>query len=74
MQTGALVLAPTRELAVQIAGVFRSFLPTRLTLAVLIGGQNPRSDIQLINSKGCVNAILSELLVCDPGHPSSPSL
>lgn len=52
IQTGALVVLPTRELAVQVAEVFKLFLPDVYTLRLLIGGTDVVMDTELINTKG----------------------
>jgi ATP-dependent RNA helicase DDX55/SPB4 len=52
-ETGAVVLLPTRELAVQVAEVFKLFLPSFLTLQPLIGGRREVSaDVTAINTEG----------------------
>lgn len=61
-EVGALVITPTRELATQIAGVFESFLPTGLSLALLIGGRDLQTDIDSINNKG------AQIVVATPGR------
>eukprot|EP00834_Sanchytrium_tribonematis_P002008 NODE_55_length_29507_cov_0.809712.p11 type:complete len:344 gc:universal NODE_55_length_29507_cov_0.809712:26877-27908(+) len=51
--TQALVLAPTRELATQIAAVMKELgQHTKCTMHVCIGGRNSRDDIDIL-SKGC---------------------
>ena len=52
IQTGGLVLLPTRELASQVAEVLQYFLPSHLSLFLLIGGAEVAADIQAINTKG----------------------
>ena len=51
-ETGCVVVVPTRELAVQIADVFGEFLPSTLSLLLLIGGTEVASDISKINEDG----------------------
>ena len=51
-ETGAVVITPTRELATQVAGVFSSFLPPSLSLALLIGGSDVAADVATINETG----------------------
>lgn len=45
-------MVPTRELAVQIADVFGEFLPSTLSLLLLIGGTEVASDVSKINEDG----------------------
>lgn len=47
-------MLPTRELAVQVAEVFREFLPLSLSLVLLIGGTETEQDIIRINEEGYV--------------------
>ncbi|KAL5515762.1 hypothetical protein EMCRGX_G000978 [Ephydatia muelleri] len=53
METGVLVVTPTRELAKQISDVFALFLPPELTHGLLIGGQDLEADVDQLNTKGC---------------------
>ena len=53
LQTGVLVVTPTRELAKQISDVFALFLPPELTHGLLIGGQDLEADVDQLNTKGC---------------------
>ena len=61
-EVGALVITPTRELAAQIARVFEPFLPTGLSLALLIGGRDLQTDIDSINNQG------AQVVVATPGR------
>ena len=48
----ALVLTPTRELAIQIAGVIERFAdPRRLRTTLLYGGRSPRSDFHALRRR-----------------------
>lgn len=53
-QTGAVVILPTRELAVQVSEVMKLFLSS-LSLQLLIGGSREVSkDVIAINNEGSV--------------------
>ena len=54
LQTGVVVVTPTRELAKQISDVFVHFLPPGMTHGLLIGGQDLAADVEQLNTKGCV--------------------
>ena len=51
-ETGAVIIAPTRELATQIWGVCRAFLPAEEDVKLLVGGRDLDQDIAAINQKG----------------------
>lgn len=53
-ETGAVIIAPTRELATQIWGVCRAFLPADKDVNLLVGGKDVDQDITAINQKGSV--------------------
>jgi len=60
---GALVLAPTRELARQIHNVIKIFLqPTSLTVTLLVGGTAVQEDIDKCVGEGC------NIIVATPGR------
>lgn len=60
---GALVLAPTRELARQIHNVIRIFLqPTSLSVSLLVGGTAVQEDIDKCVDDGC------NIIVATPGR------
>ena len=61
-EVGALVISPTRELASQIASVFVPFLPSSLSLALLIGGRDIQADVSLVNEQG------AQVIVATPGR------
>jgi len=42
----ALILAPTRELAIQVAEELRSFADSSVKIQLLYGGQNIRDELQ----------------------------
>ena len=46
--TRALILAPTRELAVQIDEVIRAFAPKRLTTLLILGGTSRHHQVQML--------------------------
>lgn len=56
-ETGAVVILPTRELAVQVAEVTKLFLPPFFSLRLLIGGTDVVTDTNLINTEGSVVVI-----------------
>ena len=60
-ETGCLVVLPTRELAVQVTEVFREFLPSSLSLVLLIGGTETERDIIRINEEGYVRGMTQQL-------------
>lgn len=51
-ETGAVIITPTRELATQIAAVFRSFLPSDLGVRLVIGGRDMEVDVKAVNQEG----------------------
>ena len=62
-QVGAIILTPTRELALQIDEVLEKFLANmsddeRFSHLVLVGGNNPGKDIEAIVETGFVHAPL----------------
>jgi ATP-dependent RNA helicase RhlE len=59
--TRALILAPTRELAVQIEEVIRSFAPARLSTALVLGGMSRGGQIQKL-ARGV------DILIATPGR------
>lgn len=62
-ETGAIIVTPTRELAVQIAGVLDPFMSrVSLQLVMLIGGRDLKKDIVNINSRG------AQVVVATPGR------
>ncbi|XP_032899766.1 ATP-dependent RNA helicase DDX55 isoform X3 [Amblyraja radiata] len=62
MQVGALIITPTRELAVQIDEVFRQFTVhfPQFSQILLIGGRNPMEDVENFRKHG-LNTILGLL-------------
>uniref|UniRef100_A0AAY4CT99 ATP-dependent RNA helicase n=1 Tax=Denticeps clupeoides TaxID=299321 RepID=A0AAY4CT99_9TELE len=54
MQVGALIVTPTRELAVQISGVIERFLKhfPQFRQILLIGGSNPIEDVEKFKENG----------------------
>ncbi|KAK7895490.1 hypothetical protein WMY93_020815 [Mugilogobius chulae] len=62
VQVGALVVTPTRELALQISEVVETFLKRfpQFTQILLIGGTNPIEDVEKFKAQG-LNTILSYL-------------
>ncbi|XP_039627947.1 ATP-dependent RNA helicase DDX55 [Polypterus senegalus] len=63
-QVGAVVITPTRELAIQISEVLEHFLRhfTQFSQILLIGGSNPIEDVQKFNEKG------GNIIVATPGR------
>ena len=53
-EVGALIVTPTRELAVQIDGVLQEFLKNlpQFSHACLIGGNSPQEDFERLNETG----------------------
>ncbi|KAM6902949.1 ATP-dependent RNA helicase DDX55 [Xenentodon cancila] len=64
MQVGALVITPTRELAVQISEVMDKFLQKfpQFTQILLIGGSNPVEDVEKFKDQG------ANIVVATPGR------
>lgn len=64
MQVGALVVTPTRELALQISGVMGQFLQKfpQFTQILLIGGTNPIEDVEKFKDKG------AHIVIATPGR------
>uniref|UniRef100_A0AAV2IS17 ATP-dependent RNA helicase n=1 Tax=Knipowitschia caucasica TaxID=637954 RepID=A0AAV2IS17_KNICA len=64
MQVGALVITPTRELALQISEVLETFLKrfSQFTQILLIGGTNPIEDIEKFKAQG------ANIVVATPGR------
>ncbi|XP_075885693.1 ATP-dependent RNA helicase DDX55 [Nelusetta ayraudi] len=64
MQVGALVITPTRELALQISEVMQCFIEKfpQFTQALLIGGSNPIEDVQKLKDHG------ANILIATPGR------
>ena len=62
-QVGALIVTPTRELAVQIVEVIASFLEDlpQFEQLLLIGGVNPVADLKKLQEKGYVRCYLAVL-------------
>ena len=56
-------MLPTRELAVQVTEVFREFLPSSLSLVLLIGGTETERDIIRINEEGYVRGMIDPAAV-----------
>ena len=54
MQVGALIITPTRELAIQIEEVIGEFIASlpKFTLMLLIGGNSLAQDLQTFQEKG----------------------
>ena len=61
-EVGALVVTPTRELATQIAGVFEIFVPSEISMCLLVGGRDIQTDLGSINSQG------AQIIVATPGR------
>ena len=55
-QVGALILTPTRELAIQIEEVLQTFLKylPHLNASVMIGGTSVQADIEKFHKNGSV--------------------
>ncbi|XP_056289066.1 ATP-dependent RNA helicase DDX55 [Pseudoliparis swirei] len=64
MQVGALVITPTRELALQISEVMALFLQKfpQFTQILLIGGTNPMDDVEKFKDKG------AHVVIATPGR------
>ncbi|XP_077593939.1 ATP-dependent RNA helicase DDX55 [Stigmatopora nigra] len=64
MQVGALVVTPTRELAVQIGEVIERFLRSfpQFTQILMIGGNNPMEDVEKFKENG------ANIVVGTPGR------
>ncbi|XP_072227835.1 ATP-dependent RNA helicase DDX55 [Leuresthes tenuis] len=64
MQVGALVITPTRELALQISEVMEKFLEKfpQFTQIVLIGGSNPVEDVEKFKNQG------ANIVIATPGR------
>ncbi|XP_019711996.1 ATP-dependent RNA helicase DDX55 isoform X4 [Hippocampus comes] len=64
MQVGALVVTPTRELAVQINEVIGRFLQKfpQFTQMLMIGGNNPMEDVEKFKERG------AHIVVATPGR------
>ncbi|XP_031731097.1 ATP-dependent RNA helicase DDX55 [Anarrhichthys ocellatus] len=64
MQVGALVITPTRELALQISEVMETFLQKfpQFTQILLIGGTNPIDDVEKFKDKG------AHIVIATPGR------
>ncbi|KAM9735563.1 ATP-dependent RNA helicase DDX55 [Menidia menidia] len=64
MQVGALVVTPTRELALQISEVMGTFLEKfpQFTQILLIGGSNPAEDVEKFKDKG------ANIVIATPGR------
>nr|XP_033503029.1 ATP-dependent RNA helicase DDX55 [Epinephelus lanceolatus] len=64
MQVGALVITPTRELALQISEVMEQFLQKfpQFTQILLIGGSNPIEDVEKFKEKG------ANIVIATPGR------
>ncbi|KAK9532221.1 hypothetical protein VZT92_009618 [Zoarces viviparus] len=64
MQVGALVITPTRELALQISEVMEMFLRKfpQFTQILLIGGTNPIDDVEKFKDKG------AHIVIATPGR------
>lgn len=64
MQVGALVITPTRELALQISEVMQCFIEKfpQFKQALLIGGSNPIEDVQKLKDHG------ANILIATPGR------
>jgi ATP-dependent RNA helicase DDX55/SPB4 len=61
-QVGAIVIAPTRELAKQIHTVFTSLLPSNLTCNLFIGGTSLPQDLLTFTESG------SHIMIATPGR------
>ncbi|XP_024154728.1 ATP-dependent RNA helicase DDX55 [Oryzias melastigma] len=64
MQVGALVITPTRELALQISEVMETFLQRfpEFTQILLIGGSNPAEDVERLKARG------GNIVIATPGR------
>ncbi|XP_030291441.1 ATP-dependent RNA helicase DDX55 [Sparus aurata] len=64
MQVGALVITPTRELALQISEVMEQFIQKfpQFTQILLIGGSNPIEDVEKFKDKG------ANIVIATPGR------
>ncbi|KAK2887940.1 ATP-dependent RNA helicase DDX55 [Channa argus] len=64
MQVGALVITPTRELALQISEVMEMFLQKfpQFTQILLIGGSNPIEDVEKFKDHG------ANIVIATPGR------
>ncbi|XP_036972825.1 ATP-dependent RNA helicase DDX55 [Acanthopagrus latus] len=64
MQVGALVITPTRELALQISEVMETFIQKfpQFTQILLIGGSNPIEDVEKFKDKG------ANIVIATPGR------
>ncbi|KAM9841026.1 ATP-dependent RNA helicase DDX55 isoform 2-T2 [Aulostomus maculatus] len=64
MQVGALVITPTRELAVQISEVVERFVHKfpQFTQMLMIGGSNPMEDVEKFKDGG------ANILIATPGR------
>ncbi|XP_029025038.1 ATP-dependent RNA helicase DDX55 [Betta splendens] len=64
MQVGALVITPTRELALQISEVTEMFLQKfpQFTQILLIGGSNPIEDVEKFKQQG------ANIVIATPGR------
>ncbi|CAG05302.1 unnamed protein product [Tetraodon nigroviridis] len=64
MQVGALVITPTRELALQISQVMEQFLQRfpQFTQILLIGGSNPIEDVEKFKDQG------ANIVIATPGR------
>lgn len=64
MQVGALVVTPTRELALQISEVMQQFISRfpQFTQILLIGGTNPIDDVEKFKNQG------AHIVIATPGR------
>ncbi|KAG7499744.1 ATP-dependent RNA helicase DDX55 [Solea senegalensis] len=64
MQVGALVITPTRELALQISEVMGQFIQKfpQFTQILLIGGSNPIEDVEKFKNQG------ANIVIATPGR------
>ncbi|XP_008285566.1 ATP-dependent RNA helicase DDX55 [Stegastes partitus] len=64
MQVGALVVTPTRELALQISEVMEQFIQKfpQFTQILLIGGSNPIEDVEKFKNQG------ANIVIATPGR------
>ncbi|XP_061764147.1 ATP-dependent RNA helicase DDX55 [Nerophis ophidion] len=64
MQVGALIITPTRELAIQISEVMGHFIQKfpQFTQMLMIGGNNPMQDVEKFKEKG------ANIIVATPGR------
>lgn len=64
MQVGAMVITPTRELALQISEVMEHFLQKfpQFTQILLIGGSNPIEDVEKFKDRG------ANIVIATPGR------